>query len=65
MSEIKGQLLGILLVLVVFGSVSVAVASAFKGISDKITEKAENPESDAAAEFTDNGGQGQGNLLTY
>ena len=40
MSEIKGQLLGIILVLVIFGTVSVAVAQIFKESKDKMNEQA-------------------------
>lgn len=66
MSEIKGQLLGILLVLVIFGSVSVALAGVFKTMSDKITEKAGSPETAAEEEFPPvSSNAGDGDLLTY
>ena len=42
MSELKGQLLGIIMVLVIFGSVSVAVAQIFKTSRDKINTEATN-----------------------
>lgn len=40
MSEIKGQLLGIILVLMVFGAVSVGLATVFKKTTDTVVEKA-------------------------
>ena len=40
MSEIKGQLLGIILVLVIFGTVSVAVAQVFKSSKEKMVTQA-------------------------
>lgn len=42
MSEIKGQLLGIVMVLIIFGSVSAAVATVFAKTRDSITAKANN-----------------------
>ena len=42
MSEIKGQLLGLILVLVIFGTVSVAVAQIFKDSANKMNEEAED-----------------------
>ena len=42
MSEIKGQLLGIILVLMIFAVVSGVIASVFKSASDNITLKAEH-----------------------
>ena len=39
MSEIKGQLLGLILVLVIFGAVSVGVSSIFKSSAEKITDE--------------------------
>ena len=42
MSEIKGQLLGVILVLVIFGSVSVAIAQIFKNSATKMTTEANN-----------------------
>ena len=49
MSEIKGQLLGIILVLVIFGSVSVAVAQIFKNSKTKMTSEASEITSGAEA----------------
>lgn len=40
MSEIKGQLLGIILLLIVFASVSVGIASVFNTAKTTMTEKA-------------------------
>lgn len=59
MSELKGQLLGIIMVLVIFGTVSVAVAQIFKTSKEKITTEATNITKDA--EDTLNGRA----LLTY
>ena len=60
MSEIKGQLLGIILVLVVFGAISVTMATVFKKTGQQVAQKAENP--GAAAETAINS---SGSLLTY
>ncbi len=38
MSEIKGQLLGVLLVVSIFGAIGFTLYSAFKGAADKVTE---------------------------
>ena len=42
MSEIKGQVLGIILVLVLFGVISGALTVAFGHYRDKINEEVEN-----------------------
>lgn len=47
MSEIKGQLLGIVLVLMVFGAVSATVAGIFATTRDTISMKANNITKDA------------------
>ena len=47
MSEIKGQLLGIILVLVIFGGVSIALANVFKNTADQVAEKSEDLGKDA------------------
>lgn len=39
MSEIKGQLLGVLLVIAVFGAVSAVLFTAFKSSANKVVEK--------------------------
>ena len=52
MSEIKGQLLGIFLVLIVFASVSLVVSGIFKSTTDKITEKTESTIENAGQEVT-------------
>ena len=52
MSEIKGQLLGIVLVLIVFASVSLAVSGIFTNTVEKVTEKTEAT-IDAAGEAED------------
>ena len=61
MSEIKGQLLGILLVLVVFGAVSATLAGVFTKTANQISEKSENA---AEIEVDEDGPQTQG-LLHY
>lgn len=42
MSEIKGQLLGIVLVLTIFGIVAIAMSNAFETSADTIQERIEN-----------------------
>lgn len=42
MSEIKGQLLGIILVLTIFAGVSAAVIAIFNSMTEKIQTKVEN-----------------------
>ncbi len=39
MGEIKGQLLAIILVLIVFGAISVALVQVFKDTADQVSEK--------------------------
>ena len=39
MSEIKGQLVGIILVLSIFATVSIAAATIFTNMTDKVEEK--------------------------
>ena len=41
MSEIKGQLLGIILVLTIFGVVGAALKTAFTNMKDKVVESVE------------------------
>lgn len=50
MSEIKGQLLGIILTIMVFGGVSAVVAAVYDKTTSKIERYAENVENDAATE---------------
>lgn len=50
MSEIKGQLLGIILTLMVFGGVSATVAHVYADSAAKVTDYAENIEAPAADE---------------
>ena len=47
MSEIKGQLLGIILVLVIFGGISLAMASVFSKTADQVAERSEDLGKDA------------------
>ena len=51
MSEIKGQLLGIILTLMVFGGVAATVATIYKDSANKVSWYAENIEGDAANEL--------------
>ena len=39
MSEIKGQLLGIILVLIVFGAISVSMAAVFRNTAKQVTDR--------------------------
>ena len=55
MSEIKGQLLGIILTLMVFAAVSVTIAAVYKNAADKVTEKANNIENGAQTELESSG----------
>lgn len=48
MGEIKGQLLGIILTLVVFGGVSVAIARVYQKSSEKVTTYSTEAEVNAA-----------------
>ncbi len=50
MGEIKGQLLGIILTLVVFGGVSVAIAKVYQASSEKVTTYSSGAEVNAADE---------------
>ena len=40
MSEIKGQILGIILVLMVFGAVATTMVNVFNGLTTSVQEKA-------------------------
>lgn len=42
MSEIKGQLLGLIMVLIIFGAVGTVIAALFAESRDKIIDKSEN-----------------------
>ena len=53
MSEIKGQLLGLILVLVIFGGISVAMAGVFSNVSKQVQDKSKNLGTDAAQVFVD------------
>ena len=56
MSEIKGQLLGIILTLMVFAAVSVTVASLYNSTAEKVTTYGTNVEVPAGEEVHyDNG----------
>ncbi len=50
MSEIKGQLLGIILTLVVFGGVAATVAAIYDDSAKKVTNYANNIEGEPADE---------------
>lgn len=47
MSELKGQLLGIVMVIIVFGAVSTAIATLFYNSRDKIVENSATLTKDA------------------
>lgn len=51
MSEIKGQLLGIILVLMVFGVVGGTLKSVFNGMADTVSETVETIEDDVADSY--------------
>ncbi len=65
MSEIKGQLLGIILVLVVFGAISVTMAQVFKKTGSDIAEKASDPASDAETVINASYVYTENSLLSY
>lgn len=54
MSEIKGQLLGIILVLAIFGIVGAALKTAFSGMKDKVVESVETISSEIPTTLTFN-----------
>ena len=60
MSEIKGQLLGIILTIVVFGATSIVLAQTFKNTSDQVATQSAN-ETDSITEAL----YGDGQLLSY
>ena len=61
MSEIKGQLLGIILVLMVFGAISVAVVTIFNNLVDKTAQRAE----DAVDTSSTSGAYRISNFISY
>ena len=63
MSEIKGQLLGIILTLMVFAAVSVTIAAVYKTTAGKVTSKASNIENGVQTELS--GNAQQNGLLHY
>ena len=65
MSEIKGQLLGIILVLVVFGGISVAMATVFKNTATQVSNKSANLGAEAGQVFVDSGSQSSPAPLHY
>ena len=54
MSEIKGQLLGIILTLMVFGGVSATIAHVYAQSASKVTDYAQDVEEPAADEVAFN-----------
>jgi|GEM_PF-493989 hypothetical protein len=52
MSEIKGQLLGIVLVVAVFGAISGVLVASFKAASENIAEKIEDTTEPAVTAVT-------------
>ena len=72
MSEIKGQLLGIILVLIVFGAISVGMVSVFKSTASNVADRASEvtvaAELEAQKTETPNENNGfilSGSLLNY
>lgn len=53
MSEIKGQLLGIILVIAVFGVVATALTAAFKTTTENVGKKMEESPSTSITESSD------------
>lgn len=51
MSEIKGQILGVVLVLIVFGAVAAALVPAFTNASDTIADRIEGAASGEEGDF--------------
>ena len=54
MSEIKGQLLGIILTLMVFAAVSVTIAAVYKRSASSVTQRSEGIEDSIDTELTSN-----------
>lgn len=52
MAEIKGQLLGIILTLMVFAAVSITVAAVYRASADKVTDRSVNIEDAVETELT-------------
>ena len=52
MSEIKGQLLGIILTLMVFAAVSVTIAAVYKSSAKSVTQRSEGIEDSIDTELT-------------
>lgn len=48
MSEIKGQILGVILVLLIFGAVATAMTTVFQNMTDQVTETVGNIDDDLA-----------------
>ena len=65
MSEIKGQLLGIILTLMVFGGVSAAVAAVYAVSAQKVANYSENVETNAGNEVDYDFPQTTSGLLHY
>lgn len=55
MSEIKGQLLGIILTVMVFAAISVTIAALYKGTANQVTERSENVADAVDTVLTNNG----------
>ena len=64
MSEIKGQLLGIIMVLLIFGTVSGVVAGVFATLKNTIASKSENMVSDVQTDLNSTSAF-DGELLVY
>ena len=62
MSEIKGQLLGIVLVLAIFGAIAGALVAAFSSVGDQVVEYMETATDTESEVYTV---IERANLLTY
>lgn len=66
MSEIKGQLLGIILVLIVFGAISVGMVSVFKSTASNVADRASEVTvaAELEAQKTETPGENNGFVLS-
>ena len=66
MSEIKGQLLGIILVLIVFGAISVGMVSVFKSTASNVADRASEVTvaAELEAQKTETQGENNGFVLS-
>lgn len=62
MSEVKGQILGVILTVVLFGTISAVLMTIFNTLSDKVVEETEEI---TGYTIPSSGNQLTGSLLTY